>query len=113
SRHRRRLAVQPDYPIDAVPGCSANDPAHPLVLAGRNGARAAKKVEGSCPLARCNPFPWTPGRGSLLPVQRLGGMTDATAGVHRWARERGGVAFIGASAAGGDAGSRVSRLCIG
>src|SRR6516165_7299539 len=36
-------------------------------------ARAAKKVEGSCLLARCNPFPWTPGRGSLLPGQRLGG----------------------------------------
>ena len=33
--------------------------------------------------ARCNPFPYTPGRGSLLPVQRLGGTTDATARVHR------------------------------
>jgi hypothetical protein len=33
------------------------------------------------------PFPCTPGRGSLLPVQRLRGKTDATTGVHRGARE--------------------------
>jgi hypothetical protein len=59
-------------------------------------ADAPKKVEGSCSPARCNPFPYTPGRGSLPPVQRLGGMTDATAGVHRGARERGGLAACSA-----------------
>jgi hypothetical protein len=32
------------------------------------------------PRARCNLFPCAPGRGSLRPVQRLGGMTDAEIG---------------------------------
>jgi hypothetical protein len=36
----------------------------------------------------------TRGRGRLLPVQRLGGMTDATAGVYRGARECGGVVGV-------------------
>jgi len=46
-----------------------------------------KKGRGKLILQRdATPFPCIPGRGSLLPVQRLGGMTDATAGVHRaWA----------------------------
>jgi hypothetical protein len=75
-------------------------------------APRCKKVEGSCRPARCNPFQCTPGRGSLLPVQRLGGMTDAAAGFHRWARKCGGVAGGGAGAAASDAGHWVSRRSI-
>jgi hypothetical protein len=44
--------------------------------------RPERKCRADAP-ARCNLFPCTPGRGSLLLIQRLGGMTDATAGVHR------------------------------
>jgi hypothetical protein len=36
-------------------------------------------------VARRALFSGTRGRGRLLPVQRLGGMIDATAGVHPWA----------------------------
>jgi hypothetical protein len=50
-----------------------------------------------------------PGHGRLLPIQRLGGMTDATARVHHRPRQRSGVAARGAGAAAGDAGGRVSE----
>src|SRR5215470_10744350 len=42
----------------------------------------------------------TRSHATLTAIQRLGGMTDAAAGVHRGARERGGVAARGAGAAG-------------
>jgi hypothetical protein len=44
------------------------------------------------------PFSGTRGRDRLPPVRRLGGMTDAAARVHRWARRGGSVAGGGASA---------------
>jgi hypothetical protein len=34
----------------------------------RAALRAAKKGAGGWPPARCNPFPWTPGHGRLLPL---------------------------------------------
>jgi ABC transporter substrate binding protein len=60
------------------------------------------------PDAPCSQVPC--GRG--LPVQRLGGMTDATAGLHRGAGKRGGVAGGGGGAATGDACDRVPRRPI-
>jgi hypothetical protein len=63
---------------------------------GHNRPPALQKRSGEVgPLARCNPFPCTFGRGSLLPVQPLGGMTDAKAVFYRGARERVGVADRG------------------
>jgi hypothetical protein len=68
-----------------------------------------KKVAGSWPPARCNPFPCDPER-DRVPHIELQGMTDAAAGVHRWARGRGSVAGGSAGAAGGCAGDRVSQF---
>jgi hypothetical protein len=59
-------------------------------------------------------FSGTRGRGRLLPLWRLGGMTDAAAGLHRRARGRGGVAGGGTGAAAGTGGRAraVSRATI-
>ena len=68
-------------------------------------SRAAKIIEGISPEARRDPFSGIPSRGRL-PL-RLGGTKDATAGVHRGDRRRGGVAARGVGSAGGDAGDRL------
>jgi hypothetical protein len=51
-----------------------------------------KRLMEVAPPARCNPLTCTPVPGSVLPVQRLGGMTNAAARFHRGAGERDGVA---------------------
>src|SRR5947208_2493587 len=65
-----------------------------------------KDIEGISPPGRTR----TRGRGRLLPVQRLGGMTDAASGVHRGRWVGGGMAARDAGAAA--PGFRASRRCV-
>jgi ABC transporter substrate binding protein len=84
----------------------------------RTGSRSERKGCRRIPSRAdlCNPrrslFPCILGR-DRLPYEAAGGMIDATAGVHRGARWRGGVAADGARATAGDAGDRVARRGTG
>jgi hypothetical protein len=83
------LAAELDRIADAVAGdpgiCNGPKPA----------SRAAKKIDRPPPQGQT----YSP-NFDRLSMKRLGGMTDAAAGVHRRAREHGGMAARGARAAG-------------